>query len=149
MIPLITNAVMQHQWLGVHGDHRYGTHSPDDAGPAWPSTQQPLRASRSSGLWLAGLVATAAVSLPLHLHYDGGQQIFFQFQHNPKSARYAVYDSSCCGRMIFAATITIAFTAFFRLQGTAGDHGIETDSKGFLFVYRHWAVLSFGGYTAK
>ena len=62
---------------------------------------------------------------------------FFQFQHNQRVRGTPYMIRPVVVGMIFAATITIAFTAFFFLCKEPRDHGIETDSKSFLFVYRH------------
>ena len=45
---------------------------------------------------------------------------FFQFQHNQRVRGTLYMIRPVVVGMIFAATITIAFTAFFSLQGTMG-----------------------------
>ena len=94
MIPLITNAVMQHQWLGVQ--------------------------EITDIVAISQLVATAAVSLPCICITMVVSKYFFQFQHNQRVRGTLYMIRPVVVGMIFAATITIAFTAFFSLQGTTG-----------------------------
>lgn len=75
MIPLITNAVMQHQWLGVQGDHRYSSDFSDDAGPACHQRSNLYGHQGQRAGWRAGSDGGGVAAV--HLHYDGGQQIFF------------------------------------------------------------------------
>ena len=75
MIPLITNAVMQHQWLGVQEITDIVAISQMTPG-LLAINAATFTGIKVSGL-VGGLVATAAVSLPCICIHDGGQQIFF------------------------------------------------------------------------
>ncbi len=119
MIPLITNAVMQHQWLGVQEITDIVAISQMTPGllAINAATFTGIKGQRAG--WRAGSDGGGVAAV--HLHYDGGQQIFFQFQHNQRVRGTLYMIRPVVVGMIFAATITIAFTAFFSLQGTTGS----------------------------
>lgn len=118
MIPLITNAVMQHQWLGVQEITDIVAISQMTPGPLAINAAT-FTGIKVSGL-VGGLVATAAVSLTCICITMVVSKYFFQFQHNQRVRGTLYMIRPVVVGMIFAATITIAFTAFFSLQGTMG-----------------------------
>ena len=118
MIPLITGAVTQYQWLGVQEITDIVAISQMTPGPLAINAAT-FTGIKVSGL-LGGVVATVAVSLPCICITMMVSKYFFQFQHNQRVRGTLYMIRPVVVGMILAATITIAFTAFFSLQGTTG-----------------------------
>lgn len=140
MIPLITGAVTQYQWLGVQEITDIVAISQMTPGPLAINAAT-FTGIKVSGL-LGGVVATVAVSLPCICITMVVSKYFFQFQHNQRVRGTLYMIRPVVVGMILAATITIAFTAFFSLQGTTGIMELGQMTK-VSYVSVGIAVLSF------
>ncbi len=118
MIPLITSAVTQYQWLGMQEITDIVAISQMTPGPLAINAAT-FTGIKVSGL-VGGLVATIAVCLPCVCITMLVSKYFFQFQHNKRVQGILYTIRPVVVGMILAATLTIALTSFFSLQGTGG-----------------------------
>lgn len=118
MIPLITDAITQYQWLDLKEIMDVVAISQMTPGPLAINAAT-FTGIKVSGL-IGGVVATVAVALPCICITLLVSKYFFQFQHNLRVRGTLYMIRPVVVGMILAATVTIAFTSFFALQGTMG-----------------------------